>query len=119
MRVLIVEDDAAARRGLTELVRAWGYEADNAADGQEGLEKVTTLPAVRGSCRHGHAAHGRALTCCANSRIGCPDLTFVLIHGSRQRGHGGLGHEGRGLRLPGQAVEPAASSYAALACGRA
>ena len=36
MRVLIVEDDAAARRGLTELVRAWGYEADNAADGQEG-----------------------------------------------------------------------------------
>ena len=41
MRVLIVEDDVAARRGLTELVRAWGYDADGAADGQEGLEKVT------------------------------------------------------------------------------
>ena len=38
MRVLIVEDDASARRGLTELVRAWGYEAEGAADGQEGLE---------------------------------------------------------------------------------
>ena len=37
MRVLIVEDDASARRGLTELVRAWGYEAEGAADGQEGL----------------------------------------------------------------------------------
>ncbi len=41
MRVLIVEDDAAARRGLTELVRAWGYDAEGAADGQEGLEKIT------------------------------------------------------------------------------
>jgi DNA-binding NtrC family response regulator len=42
MRVLVVEDDAAARRGLTELVRAWGYEAESAADGQEGLEHITT-----------------------------------------------------------------------------
>ena len=42
MRVLIVEDDVSARRGLTELVRAWGYDAEGAADGQEGLEKVTT-----------------------------------------------------------------------------
>ena len=42
MRVLIVEDDVAARRGLTQLVRAWGYEAEGAADGQEGLERITT-----------------------------------------------------------------------------
>jgi DNA-binding NtrC family response regulator len=42
MRVLIVEDDLAARRGLTELVRAWGYDADGAADGQEGLDKITS-----------------------------------------------------------------------------
>jgi DNA-binding NtrC family response regulator len=42
MRVLIVEDDAAARRGLTELVRAWGYQAEAAADGQEGLERITS-----------------------------------------------------------------------------
>ncbi len=42
MRVLIVEDDVAARRGLTELVRAWGHEAEGAADGQEGLERITT-----------------------------------------------------------------------------
>ena len=42
MRVLIVEDDVAARRGLTQLVRAWGYEAEGAADGQEGLDRITT-----------------------------------------------------------------------------
>ena len=36
-RVLIVEDDNAARSGLTELVRTWGFLTDSAADGEEGL----------------------------------------------------------------------------------
>ncbi len=46
-RVLIVEDDAATRNGLTELVRAWGFEADAAADGEEALLKVTAYrPAI-------------------------------------------------------------------------
>ena len=49
MRVLIVEDDASARRGLTELVRAWGHEAEGAADGQEGLDKITTYGLQRSS----------------------------------------------------------------------
>jgi DNA-binding NtrC family response regulator len=44
MRVLVVEDDAAARQGLTELVRAWGYDAEGAADGQEGLERISSRP---------------------------------------------------------------------------
>jgi DNA-binding NtrC family response regulator len=43
MRVLIVEDDVAARRGLTELVRAWGYEAEGAADGEEALTRMTSF----------------------------------------------------------------------------
>ena len=42
-RVLIVEDDPATRSGLTELVRTWGFTADEAADGDEALEKVTTF----------------------------------------------------------------------------
>ena len=42
-RVLIVEDDPATRSGLTELVRAWGFTADEAADGAEALEKVTAF----------------------------------------------------------------------------
>jgi DNA-binding NtrC family response regulator len=40
-RVLIVEDEEATRSGLTELVRAWGYTADSAADGEEALERIT------------------------------------------------------------------------------
>ena len=40
-RVLIVEDDRATRLGLAELVRAWGFTADAAADGDEGLAKFT------------------------------------------------------------------------------
>ncbi len=40
-RVLIVEDEEATRSGLTELVRAWGYTADSAADGAEALDRIT------------------------------------------------------------------------------
>jgi DNA-binding NtrC family response regulator len=39
-KVLIVEDEAHARTGLTELVAAWGFRAEGAADGAEGLERV-------------------------------------------------------------------------------
>jgi len=42
-RVLIVEDDPATRSGLTELVRAWGFTAEAAADGAEALEKITAF----------------------------------------------------------------------------
>jgi DNA-binding NtrC family response regulator len=46
-RVLIVEDDGAARVGLEQLVRNWGFLAESAADGEEALEKVTTFrPAI-------------------------------------------------------------------------
>jgi DNA-binding NtrC family response regulator len=39
-KVLIVEDEENERTGLAELVAAWGYRAETAADGLEGLEKV-------------------------------------------------------------------------------
>ena len=39
-KVLIVEDELHARTGLTELATAWGYDAQGAADGVEGLEMV-------------------------------------------------------------------------------
>ncbi|HEX9201598.1 MAG TPA: sigma-54 dependent transcriptional regulator [Acidobacteriaceae bacterium] len=39
-KVLIVEDEAHARTGLTELVASWGFRAEGAADGVEGLERV-------------------------------------------------------------------------------
>jgi DNA-binding NtrC family response regulator len=39
-KVLIVEDEENERTGLAELVSAWGYRAETARDGMEGLEKV-------------------------------------------------------------------------------
>jgi DNA-binding NtrC family response regulator len=46
-RVLVVEDDPAARSGLEQLIKSWGFVAESAADGREALEKVTTFrPAI-------------------------------------------------------------------------
>jgi DNA-binding NtrC family response regulator len=46
-RVLIVEDDSAARAGLEQLITSWGFIAESASDGEEALEKVTTFrPAI-------------------------------------------------------------------------
>src|SRR5499433_1779360 len=46
-RVLIVEDDAAARVGLEQLVKSWGFVAESATDGEDALEKVTSFrPAI-------------------------------------------------------------------------
>jgi DNA-binding NtrC family response regulator len=46
-RVLIVEDDSAARVGLEQLVKSWGFVAESATDGEDGLAKVTSFrPAI-------------------------------------------------------------------------
>jgi DNA-binding NtrC family response regulator len=46
-RVLIVEDDLATRVGLAELVHAWGFQTEEASDGEEALRKVTSFrPAI-------------------------------------------------------------------------
>ena len=46
-KVLIVEDEENERTGLAELVSAWGYRAETACDGMEGLEKVGEwLPSI-------------------------------------------------------------------------
>ena len=39
-KVLIVEDEENERTGLAELVFSWGYRAETARDGVEGLEKA-------------------------------------------------------------------------------
>src|SRR5437763_8030149 len=41
-KILIVEDEENERTGLGELVSAWGYRAETARDGAEGLDKVTS-----------------------------------------------------------------------------
>ena len=39
-KVLIVEDEENERTGLAEVVSAWGYRVETAADGQEGWDKA-------------------------------------------------------------------------------
>ena len=39
-RILVVEDDPATRLGLTELIGAWGFATDAAADGEEALQRI-------------------------------------------------------------------------------
>jgi len=41
-KVLIVEDEENERTGLSELISAWGYRAETAKDGSEGLEKISS-----------------------------------------------------------------------------
>jgi DNA-binding NtrC family response regulator len=42
-RILIVEDDAAARVGLEQLIRSWGFAVEAASDGDEALEKIAAF----------------------------------------------------------------------------
>src|SRR5687767_9014105 len=77
-RVLIVEDDPATRTGLAELVRAWGFQTDEAPDGEEGFRRVTTFrPAIIVSDlvmpRMGGLELLRAL------RDQLSDITFILL----------------------------------------
>ena len=44
-RVLIVDDEESQRVGLASMVKAWGFTAETAADGQEALDKLSTFPA--------------------------------------------------------------------------
>ena len=44
MNVLIVDDESSQRTGLAGMVKAWGMKAETAADGEEALEKLKTLP---------------------------------------------------------------------------
>ncbi len=45
-KILIVEDDAHERQGLSDLLNAWGYETDTAADGAAALQKIPVFNPV-------------------------------------------------------------------------
>ncbi|HVL66335.1 MAG TPA: sigma-54 dependent transcriptional regulator [Vicinamibacterales bacterium] len=77
-RVLIVEDDPATRSGLAELVRAWGFQTDEAADGEEGLKKVTTFrPAIIVSDLVMPRMGGRELLRALRDQLS--DISFILL----------------------------------------
>lgn len=46
-RVLVADDEASSRKGLKALLSNWGYEVEEASDGEEALQRaVAFLPAV-------------------------------------------------------------------------
>src|SRR5215204_6447056 len=77
-RVLIVEDDTATRSGLAELVQAWGFQTDEAADGEEAMRKVTTFrPAIIVSDVVMPRMGGHELLRALHDQLS--DITFVLL----------------------------------------
>jgi DNA-binding NtrC family response regulator len=77
-RVLIVEDDPATRTGLAELVQAWGFQTDEAADGEEAMRKVTTFrPAIIVSDLVMPRMGGADLLQALKEQLS--DITFILL----------------------------------------
>jgi DNA-binding NtrC family response regulator len=77
-RVLIVEDDPATRTGLAELVQAWGFQTDEAADGEEAMRKVTTFrPAIVVSDLVMPRMGGADLLHALKEQLS--DITFILL----------------------------------------
>src|SRR5688572_21876936 len=77
-RVLIVEDDSATRTGLAELVQAWGFQTDEAPDGEEAMRKVTTFrPAIIVSDLVMPRMGGHDLLRTLKDQLS--DITFILL----------------------------------------
>jgi DNA-binding NtrC family response regulator len=77
-RILIVEDDAAQRVGLQQLLRSWGFAVESATDGQDALEKVGLVrPTIVLSDLVMPRLSGLDLL--AQLRQEDPDLTVVLM----------------------------------------
>src|ERR671915_166491 len=77
-RVLIVEDDPPTRTGLAELVGAWGFQTEEALDGEEGLQKVTTFrPAIIVSDLVMPRMGGQDLLRSLKDQLS--DITFILL----------------------------------------
>jgi DNA-binding NtrC family response regulator len=77
-RVLIVEDDPATRIGLAELVQAWGFQTDEAPDGEEALRRITTFrPAIIVSDLVMPRMGGLDLLHAIHDQLS--DITFILL----------------------------------------
>src|SRR5215217_5015402 len=77
-RVLIGEDDPSTRSGLAELVQAWGFQTDEAPDGEEALRKVTTFrPAIIVSDLVMPRMGGHDLLRSLHDQLS--DITFILL----------------------------------------
>jgi DNA-binding NtrC family response regulator len=77
-RVLVVEDDAAQRVGLQQLLKSWGFAVEVATDGQDALDK---LAAVRPTIVLSDLVMPRVsgLDLLAGVKQDDPDVTVVLM----------------------------------------
>jgi DNA-binding NtrC family response regulator len=79
-RILIVDDEANERRGLAELLAAWGYETDAAANGSEALSKIPAFdPAIVISDLRMPGVSGMDLL--RQVQESHPDLAFIMLTG--------------------------------------
>jgi len=79
-KILVVEDDPHTRQGLSDLLSAWGYETDAAADGAEGLEKIASFgPAVVVSDLRIPQLTGMELL--RQLHASRPDIRFIMLTG--------------------------------------
>jgi DNA-binding NtrC family response regulator len=77
-RVLIVEDDPATRSGLAELVQAWGFQTDEASDGEDAMRKITSFrPAIVVSDLVMPRMGGQDLLRALKEQLS--DITFILL----------------------------------------
>ena len=77
-RVLIVEDDPSTRTGLAELVQAWGFQTEEASDGEDGFRKVTSFrPAIIVSDLVMPRMGGADLLRTLKDQLS--DITFILL----------------------------------------
>jgi len=79
-RVLVADDEEASRKGLKALLTNWGYEVQEAADGQEALERAATfLPRVVVTDVLMPRLDGLGLL--AQLRVDSPLTTVILLTG--------------------------------------
>src|SRR4029078_10748506 len=77
-RVLIVEGDPATRVGLSELVSAWGFQTEEAANGEEAMQKITSFrPAIIRSALVMPRMGGLELLRALKDQLS--DLTLILL----------------------------------------
>jgi len=94
-KVLIVEDDAALRRGLKDNFRAQGYQVRTAEDGEQGLEALlrdppdlalldVMLPKVNGYeiCRLARSRRLRTAILMLSAKCGVDDVIRGLALGA-------------------------------------
>ncbi len=80
VRILVVDDEANERRGMTDLLAVWGYEAESAADGSDALTKISAYdPAIVISDLRMPGKSGMELL--REMHELRPDIAFIMLTG--------------------------------------